>query len=632
MPFDEPETANALTATTTSPGPTGAPRVQGLRFTSASSIGGVAENPEALSPPRALESPSGRGWTEGRGGLGRGEFVSADWIARGLQLHALALTFRTRDSDDPQNESPPNSVWIVGNTGAPLRVTLPDAGPGERVWIPLPNPVHWTCVSVVLDGANVLPEHSARTRVAIGSVEAYTEVDFGARLEQFVAALDEPGVPGENALYAIRAFGHSALPVVVQSFGNLAEVGKMRALELLAPSFESNDDARALASEAVRAPSEALSNAALQLLRQSGPRSRASLAPALMLGNALADRIALSLAETADEDFMRTLLTAIAEVGGTERSALRRAAWIGATRNVEARGVLANFATQAPPVTIAAALAAEFRAENADAIDVAHLLVDMSYARAESFPDRYRLARASVLVGRDPGLVEWLVGQAQHAEEWMQRDAALAALRERHAGELNATASALLVDSYPRVRVAAVETIGIDAETAPAIARMSREDSWPMVRSAALMALSGARFGEPQARQALRDVQHTVRAAAIRALAALDARDAWPEIAALLQSEREWPDVVEAGLVFARTECVSNAADALVAVMRRGLRPNAWAPDQDLTGLALNVGATLGGDAATETRRIAERDTSPAALRGEAARLAARPPERCSQP
>lgn len=633
LPFDEPPNATSVVASTTSPGPTGSPRVPTLRMSAASSIAGVAENPEALSAPRALEAPNGRGWSEGRGGTGRGEFVAADWLARGLAVHALALTYHAPDPASASSEVRPTSVWIVGSSGTPIRVTLPDAAPGERIWIPLPQPAHWSCVSVVLDTADqVDTNHSAAARVTLGSVEAYSEVDFGARLEQFVAALDEPGVPGENALFAVRAFGHSALPVVVRSFANLAEIGKMRALEILASTFESNDEARALAVESVRGSSNALSEAALQQLRQAGPRSRASLAPILMLGNDLADRVALALAESADEDFMRTLLTAIGATGGTERPALRRAAWIAATRNVEARGVLANFATSTPNASVAAALAAEFREENASAVDVAHLLVDLSYARVESFPDRYRITKAAMLVGRDPGLVEWLVRQALHAEEWMQRDAALLALRSRHTEELSTTAAALLQDAYPRVRVRAISVLAVDDTNASELTRLSREDTWPMVRATALGALALVHRGEPQARQALRDVQHTVRAAAIRALADLDARDAWPEIAAMLLSDSEWPDVIEAGLVFARTECVSDATDALVSVMRRGLRPNAWAPDQDLTGLALNVGATLGGTAAEETLRIAARETSPAALRGEAARLVAHPPERCSQP
>lgn len=633
MPFDVPQNIAPVEAVLTSPGPAGAPRVPTLRIAAASSIAGVAENPSALTPPRVLEDPTRGYWSEGRGGVGRGEFVTADLIIRGLPVHAVALTLSPVTPPRGQALARPTSVWLVGNTGAPMHVRLPEAPAGQRVWIRLPAPAHWSCMSVVLDEAvSADPAHQDGARVSLAGIEAYSELDFGGRLETFIAALDEPGVPGENALAAVRAFGNAAVDPLLASFDRLADLGKMRALELLSPVLESNATARAAAVRAVNSPSETLQRNAVTALVRAGTASRRELASIVETAGPLADRVAASLAQNADADVMNTFLGALTASGGSERPALRQAIIVAASRNPAARGALASWASATPPLSAAAALAAAFRTGDGDALEVAHVLVDMTYAHAEGFPDRYRIARAATLVGRDPGLTEWLVQQALHAEEWMQRDAALTSLHARHSPELVAAATAALADAYPRVRANAIAVLPINDESAPKVSALAHSDTWPMVRSAALTALAAAHRGADEARHALQDSQPQVRAAAIRALTELGIRDAWTQIAAMLMNEQEWPEVLEAALVFARTQCVTNATDPIVAVLHRGLRPNSWAPDQELTGLALNVAVTLGGDVAEEALQIATRESSPASLRGEAARLQAHPPATCTPP
>ncbi|MBK8169324.1 MAG: HEAT repeat domain-containing protein [Sandaracinaceae bacterium] len=631
MPFEVPANAPSIDAQLTSPGPTDAPRVPTLRVSAVSSAAGLGENPAALQPPLALTTPGRAVWSEGRGGIGRGEFVTAEWIARGLSVRALALTLVSATPSRGAPVARPSSVWIVGSAGAALHVRLPDAPAGARVWIVLPEAVHWSCLSVVLDeAASVDAAHQASARVSLAGLEAYSEIDFGARVESFIAALDEPGTPGENALNAVRAFGSEALAPLIAAFEQLGDQGKLRALELLAPGLEEDAGARAAVVQAASSPTEALLRAATASLLRAGPASRRELAALVSGDGQVADRVAAALAPTADAETMSAYLAALVADGGSERPALRLAILVAASRSTTARATLTTWAQSSPPVAAAAALAASARAGDGAVLDIAHTLVDGSYARAETFPDRYRIALAATVAGRDAELSPWLARQAAHAEEWMQRNVALLALSARRAADLPTAALASISDPYPRVRVTAVGVLPVTDQSEALFTARATRDSWPMVRSAALAALAEAHRGRDAALHALHDSQPSVRAAAIRALTELGARDAWPSISAMLLSDEEWPEVFEAGLLFARTLCIQNAADPIVAVLQRGLRPNAWAPDEEVTGLALNVAATLGGEAARDAFAIASRQTSPASLRGEATRLQAHPPNVCT--
>ena len=113
-----------------------------------------------------------------------------------------------------------------------------------------------------------------------------------------------------------------------------------------------------------------------------------------------------------------------------------------------------------------------------------------------------------------------------------------------------------------------------------------------------------------------------VRTAAIRGLRRQRVVAAWPAIAAHVEAAQEYPEVIAEGIGFARAFCVQDASAALQAVATRGLRPDAWGPDQELGLRALEALGSLGGDAGAWALGQAGNPIVPPALRTSLERLA----------
>ena len=95
---------------------------------------------------------------------------------------------------------------------------------------------------------------------------------------------------------------------------------------------------------------------------------------------------------------------------------------------------------------------------------------------------------------------------------------------------------------------------------------------------------------------------------------------AWPVVKARLEDDNEWPEVTTEAIAYAGALCVQDAADTLVAIVKRGARPDAWEPDVR-TGLeALGALAALGGEAAKQGRAAASTPIAPEAFRTTAKR------------
>ena len=80
---------------------------------------------------------------------------------------------------------------------------------------------------------------------------------------------------------------------------------------------------------------------------------------------------------------------------------------------------------------------------------------------------------------------------------------------------------------------------------------------------------------------------------------------AWPLVKRRLEDKEEWPEVLSEGVRFARELCVHQAGDTLIALMKRGLKPDAWEPDADLGLQALSALLQLGGEPAKSATRLA---------------------------
>jgi HEAT repeat protein len=189
-------------------------------------------------------------------------------------------------------------------------------------------------------------------------------------------------------------------------------------------------------------------------------------------------------------------------------------------------------------------------------------------------------------------------------------------------------AKAALSDSDPRVRARALRLLGSDTASAAVLAEYARKDDWFLVRAAALNALPDGASSRSAMLELLRDPSPIVRGAAINALRRVKAADAWPAIQPLVANNEEYPDVIEAGVAYARALCLERAAPTLQDVVKRGLRPEAWTADQELALGALEALTHLGGEHAKWAVQRMAAPVVPPSVRAAAAKAAAQP-QRC---
>ncbi len=642
--FSGNSAAEEIVATIDSPGPEGAPILGLLRVGGASSHEGHGDDPSALAAPRVLERPGAGYWAEGRGGSGRGEFVSARLERAGLAVRALAIT--------PSPEAPiaarlgrPRTLWVVGDGGARFHVTLPEDAalhPGRRYWIVPREPLTWGCLSVVLDDAH-LPAGTtdAETRTALAGLEAYTDLDFPGGLERLVRVLVGDGPDAGQAADALARVGAASVAPTVEAWPRMSPAGRKRAVRVLATSaraatrdagpLPARDAAVAALVVAAGDTDTEVREAALGALAQAGDAGVSGLAQVTAAGGAGLDVAARRLAEGGTVA-VGAILAAVGAPGGTERPALRdalaRALRVGGAAARDA--VEGWLAAETRPPGVRAALALGLAAAP-EGVPTAMRLAAASPAPGAPFPERYRLTLASARLPAEPDTDAWLDATARGADEWMLRAAAIGALHARGSTRLAPLARVALADAYPRVRVAAVRALGASRVDVEAIARVARDDAWPLVRAEAVRQLAQHPEARPAIRAALSDPRESVRAAAVGAVTQAGDRGAWPLVAARLQDDDEWPVVIESGLALARERCAQDAREAVIAVLRRGLRDDAWAPDAELAALALETAVTVGGALGDEARQMAERSASSEALRAAARRLRERPTRTCGE-
>lgn len=611
----------AVTASRESPGPSGPPLLDALRFSGASSTAGRDEH--APGTPRALsDGDPATFWAEGRGGPGAGEFVVAHFGA-GFPIRAFAIRTATGAGEALGR---PRRFWLVGDEGPPVQVTMsedPGSHPGERYWITLPEPQRWRCVALVLDEAYVpsgTPEAAVRTGFA--ELEAYTELDFGGGLDALVAILVEGREGGDEAARLLGGLGAPGVGALAAAWERLDETGKRRAVRAFTEAARRDaEGALEALAQAAREESESVRGPALEALgRIEG--GAAVLAALVREPGTLGEQAVRSLVRHPPKASVPPLLAALSDEGGSERPALREGLATALSRaddEVKRAFEAWTLEERSPRQLASAALALAMKPATRA---LAAPLLSAAAPEAERFEDRWRLALAAAELEADPEVDAWLSNVSSSAEEWMLRAQALEALTRRGSERRVESARRALADPYPRVRMAAVEALASAGEETAELARLARRDSWPMVREAAVRALAE----QPEAREVLRAAVHDrsarVRKAAIGALRRAQDRAAWPLVRARLLDRDEWPQVMAEGLEYVRDLCIEEADDAVVALIRRGLRPGPWPPDVDVAALAVDVALTLGGEAAEQARQVEAREDAPASMRAAARRRA----------
>ncbi len=619
-----------VTATRESPGPTGPPLLSVARFTGASSTAGHGEEISGLAPPRSLtDGDPTTYWAEGRGGPGAGEYVVGRFEAR-MPVWAVAVTAASGTAGSSLGR--PRTFDLVGDTGPRVRVTMPeDAGlhPGERYWVRLPEPADWRCFALVLDEAYAPPgTAAAAVHTGLGEVELYTELDFGRGLDGLVAALVESRDGGDEVARLLSGLGPPAVRAVAGAWERLDAQGRRRAVRVFA------ENARRGADEGIEAlgvaghdDDEHVRAAALEALGTLGPEAGASLGRIAMASGEVGDAAIRPLLRHEPAVVVPALLAALDADGGAERAAVREGLTQSLARADDAAAARVVEWLLGDPALAARASLALGLAGHANTRPLAGRLLASSIGTATRFEDRWRLVQAARELPADPETDAWLATMAGDAEEWMLRTAAMSALGRRDSERRVEVARAALADAYPRVRIEAIRVLDVANAEDERLAERAREDSWPMVRQAAVEALWNRAGAENVVRGAIRDRAPRVREAALTAVTRRADREAWPLVRARLLDDDEWPQVTVAALSYVRELCVTDADEGLGAVLQRALTPSAWQPDVDVAAVAVDVALALGGPAADRARQIAARPDAPEALRAAVQRRGDRPPQ-----
>jgi hypothetical protein len=614
-----------LVASAAPAGPTPPPLLHALRTVGASS---ASQQPKE-GHSAASDGDLSTAWVEGRGLAGRFEFVTLRWTAPGRPIRAIAVV-PTPASAEPAaaKHARPRVFSLLGDKGDRIVATLPeDPRPGQRYWIVPKSPLAWSCLTVSVDDV-FAADIGAGTHAALAEIEAYTDVDFEGGLALLVEELGQDGTRGDDATQLLTQVRGDAVSALVTAWPKLSSVGKRRALRLLFAQPPADPRALDLLRLALRDPAREVNQPALELARK-----RVESGPAMLLELARdatpqGDAAALALARTGDATTLEGLLSALLIAGGTERPALREALWATfRSAGSAASDVLTRWAGPEPatPPVAARAAAALALSRLPEAQSSAAALVRDSLVSAVEFTDQWRLVQAAAALPTEPATDAWLGTLVREAKPWMLRAAALAALQTRNSSTAQSAAEHALSDAYPRVRAAGIKVLGSNAAKIELLSQYARDDKWFLVRAAAVDALPNTPAGLQVMTAALKDKTPTVRATAVRALQHARAIAAWNQIKPMLENAEEYPEVIGAGIAFAKALCALQAAPSLQAVVVRGLHPEAWSADQELALAALEALSALGGEAAAWARDHAQSPLVPKQVQAAAAAAAAKP-------
>lgn len=611
-----------LTASQQSPGPTGLPLLAGLRVSGASAAeAGSTANQLLDHKPDAV-------WAAGQGHAGKFEFVTLRWDGNGQPIRALAVIAPQADAAHAAQWARPKRLLLVADHGQVLRAELPaEPKDAKRWWITPQAPLQTTCLSVIFEDTEAAGP-SGDAAAALGELEAYTDLDFPGGLQRAVEAMLQDGPHASDAADLLVHVNADLSAPIAAAWPKLSTQARRRAVRVLGAHVEQGAKVQELLARAVADPESDVAQAALEAQLAALPSSEATLEGLATQNDAIGDRVMVALARKAPVQAVALGLKAIGATGGAERTKVRDAVALG----LEHGGVPALGAAQAW-VDASAAVPLAGRASAALALcqvptaaPLALRLVHDGLAAATEFSDQWRLVNASAKLGADVDIDAWLAKLATSADApWMLRAAALAALSARGATQAKQVATQALADPYPRVRTAALASLANGQDGVELLSRYARDDKWFLVRTAALDGLPKSPRAESTLRAALADKTAAVRAAAIAGLRRQAVISAWTAIAPHVEDPKEYPEVIGEGISFARVLCVADATAALEAVVVRGLKPEAWQPDQELALGALEALGMLGGSGGTWAADQANNPLVPAPVRAKLERAAKSP-------
>ncbi|MFK8001847.1 MAG: hypothetical protein AB8H86_19790 [Polyangiales bacterium] len=563
-----------VVAQTEAPGPSGAPVAPLLRARSASSGAAV--------PFRLLDGSNTSGWIENAPGNGQWEFVTFAQDA-GLALRSVRIDAHLEQA------SPPRGVWLVGAENQ-VYVELP-ATDGAPLWVELPEAIRGGCLSIVLDA-------SAGPHAGLAEVTAYSELDYGGGVDSLVGRFARGPVEARGAAQLLRRMGTPAATAITRAYPDMPARERQFAVDVFL-GIEGDVATQGLQVAGL--------DPSLRERVVEGLRSRRDLGRLQSFVEQPAESpetgslVNASAYALASLDVQRALPPVLDAYRAGHKGELLNRAFGRIARGGELPG-LSDWAPDAPLDALIQVSVALARAQADSA------LLPLLFHRAGeagTFEQRYLFLSAMERVDTLSDESRRWVEEQMNEEEWMLR---FAALRTLSPSTSQAAFEQGLADPYPRVRAVAAAKTARASWAQARIQTLATEDPWAFVRAQALTAASHRSPNRWTAR-GLNDRHENVRAAAIRVqLRQTTTMD--PEVARRinrrLADDDEWPVVLQAGVELARSRCEPALVDGLTSIVERGMRPNAWAPDEEVASSAIVALAAIASPEALEVvQRVA---------------------------
>lgn len=605
--------------------------IGGFHWIAASTTAAAGSDARGLTSPLALDDGDpATAWSEGLGGDGRGEFVTARSAAAGYAVRGLRII--PGDASSAAAFRAKNRLrrfQIALGPGADQRfdVEIPDdpAAEGSRFaapyWVALPRPVPASCVTLVITevvhGSEASPPRSFGT-TSIAAIDVFTDLDGPQGAERLVADIAS-GADCAQRVGLLVSLGEPGVLPTAQSIHTTSGVGReclVEALVQLAPPGAAGP----IVTEALAG---ALSGATVQEERLVTASLQKAPAPPIGLLAALLDGRAADGKPAPLDDRVRAarVLGALPqpEAGATLMAA--------AGRGPEPlRGAVVKALGDSPAIEPPALLAAIARAETEEAQRHADLLRALvpsvrrrkpeggaetlaalaslrgALAPARSFEVR---ARAVMAIGdlRAAEGVSDLAALRGSSDEPVLRYLAARELVSIGGPSGIAALRAALDDRDPRVRETAALGLGQqqDRASGQALIDGAKQEPWPFVRRAELEALGRlcvAGTGDLMIRASERDVDQVRRAALVSLVRCRDPRSKGVLLQAVGRS-KEAATLRELAAALLGELGDAGSAPELAAALRRLV--NESEADIALEGVAasaLRALARLGGPAA----------------------------------
>ena len=486
--------------------PAGKP-LGGFHFHAASSSAGAAGDARRLSAPVALndDDPS-TVWTADTH-QGRGEFFTARSSA-GFSITGLkVLPGDTRSAQTFAAAARPRRLTLLFGRGPEqtLDVDLIEDGDGgakrfrQPFWIPLPKPVVSGCLTVMIREVT-----TGRAATAIADLAVMTEIDGPQAVDRLVADLAS-GTSCETRRPLLASIGGAALDKVTAAL-TASPPGQGRAclIETLATLMPSP-----LPTDAQPSAAQLASALAAALIAATPDEEKIVIAllarlpepPVSAIAGLLADekrsepdwlRAARVLALLAQPEARQALLDALGKGSSSLRAGLRETAagakppLARATLDALARVPGSAQGRRADLLFVLAAAATREPEQLPAAVEILRATLKST----AGFEEQARAIQGLGMI-RDTAAIAELAAFRDRATDGVLRTFAtreLAGIADPEAGK--ALRGALL-DSDPRAREAAVLSLGQrhDQEMAPQIIDAAKQEPWPSVRRAQVMAL-----------------------------------------------------------------------------------------------------------------------------------------------